>query len=136
MIKYDYKPYESLITVDRGLTREEFLRRCGVRSGYAKNLFGIIYDAIFSEAEDLRESFEKYYGEEYDSFLDYLQREFCLPRNVIEEFSKVLSRGGENITVIRWSQLNYGENGMSDFIFSDELYDEFSASLCSCDIES
>lgn len=136
MIVYNYKPYESLITVDRGLTKEEFLHRSGTKSGYAKKLFEIIYDAIFSEAEDLRESFEKYYSVEYDSFLDYLRREFCLPRAEIEDINKVLSKGGENVTVIRWPQLNYGENGISDFIFSDELYEDFSTILCTCDIES
>lgn len=136
MIKFDYKPYESLITVDRGLTKEEFLHRCGARSGYAKELFGIIYDAIFSEAEDLKESFEKYYNKEYDSFLDYLRREFCLPYTVVEDFRELLSKGGENVTVLCWPQLNYGENGISDFIFSDELYDDFSVALCSCNVES
>ena len=128
-IRYDYAPYESLLLVNKGLTRDEFLQRVGAEKGYAVELFSTIYDSIFSESEDLKDSYEKYYICEFNSFEEYLRKEFSMPWEIAKLWSDVYERE-DNLTVIRWAHLDYGENGMSDFIFSEELYDKFSNALC------
>ena len=129
-IRYDYEAYESLLIVDKDLSKEEFLRRAGAKGGFAIRHFSNIYDSIFSESEDLRESYKRYYQCEYSSFVEFLHREFFLPAEVAEEFGKSLD-GNDKITIIRWPQLNHGDNGVADLIFSDEVYDIFAGILCS-----
>lgn len=128
-IRYDYEPYKSLLILDKGLSKDVFLRRAGASQGYAVEHFSNIYDSIFSESEDLVESYLRYYQCEYPSFIEFLRREFALPSWVSDEFGKALD-GNDKITVIRWSQLNYGDNGVADLIFSEEVCDAFAKALC------
>ena len=128
-IRYDYEPYVSLLIIDKSLSKEEFLRRAGASQGFAVEHFSNIYDSIFSESEDLVESYFRYYQCEYPSFTEFLRREFALPARIAVEFGKALD-GNDGITVIRWPQLNYGDNGVADLIFSEEISDAFVKALC------
>lgn len=128
-IKYDYAPYESLLLVNKNLSKDEFLIRIGAEKGYAVELFSMIYDSIFSESEDLRDSYEKYYRCEFQSFGEYIHKEFSLPLDLAKTLSKLCEKE-DQITILRWSQLDYGENGIADFIFSEEMYDKFSKVIC------
>lgn len=129
-IRYDYETYESLLIVDKGLSKKEFLHRAGAKKGYSKQLFGMIYDSIFSESEDLKDSFERYYSCEYSSFTEFLRREFSLPRQIAKDFGEA-TESHDKVTVLRWSQLNYGDTGVADLVFSDEIYNTFKNAICS-----
>jgi hypothetical protein len=49
-MRYNYDLYESLIVVDRRLTKKVFLQKAGIMSGkYAENMFSRLYDWLFSE---------------------------------------------------------------------------------------
>lgn len=123
-IRYDYDFYESLLIVDSRLTKEKFLKRAGIISGYAEILFSKIYDALFSESEDLIQSFNKYYVDEFDDFYSYLKREFAIDDESFQQMYELLNVN-PNLKVIRWSQLSFGENSMPDMIFGEEMGDKF-----------
>lgn len=127
-MRFDYDCYESLLIVDKRLSKDLFLQRAGASTGFATQLFSKLYDSIFAESEDLYTSYTKYYTEEYDNFFSYLQHEFSLNKAVFNEI-RIILESNNNLRVIRWSQLSYGENSSMDLIFGEELGDRFAKIL-------
>lgn len=129
-IRYDYNPYESILIVEREISKETFLKRCGAEKGFAATALGEIYDSIFAEAEWLEESYERYYKLEYPaSFMDYIRREFLFPHEIASEIEMILKEYPE-CTLIRWKQLDYGKDGVSDFLFCEDVYPMFQNAIC------
>ena len=59
MIRISVDNYRYVMVVNSKLTRSEFLKRCGASKDYAKDMFGRIYDSIFSEAVFVKELYNK-----------------------------------------------------------------------------
>lgn len=54
--------------------REEFLAALGVsRGGLGEQLFGTVYEALFTTSVELKSEFKKYYSVEYANLAEYLE---------------------------------------------------------------
>lgn len=54
--------------------REEFLALLGVsRGGLGEQLFGTVYEALFTTSVELKGEFKKYYSVEYANLAEYLE---------------------------------------------------------------
>lgn len=118
---YTYEYCRYIMVVNKNITQEYVLEKAGIREGYAKDMFSRLYDSIFSESENLIETYEKYYCQEYDSFGVMLQKMYHVPNDVLESFFKCLKEN-LNYTLIRFDSLSYGEN--IDSLFSSGIFDE------------
>lgn len=69
-----------------------FMERLGVEEGsYASELGERMYEALFCEAIDIVDEYEKYYKSEYASVLKYLASEYGLEMSVLNTIEKQLS---------------------------------------------
>lgn len=116
---YDYCRY--LMVVNRNLTKNYFLDKAGIRGGYAKDMFSRIYDSIFSESEDLVDSYEKYYCQEFDSLGLMLEKKYNVPKETVDKFVQDLQENAD-YTLISFDSLSYGEN--IDNLFSSGVFDK------------
>lgn len=116
---YDYCRY--IMVVNRNLTKDYFLDKAGIRGGYAKDLFSRIYDSIFSESEDLVDSYEKYYCQEFDSWGLMLEKKYNVPKETVDMFIQDLQENAD-YTLIGFDSLSYGEN--IDNLFSSGVFDK------------
>ena len=65
-------------------TREEFLRRAGVReNSYAGELVRNLYDDVFVYSKNLREEYLKYYKIEYPKFSEFADSFSSIPSSVL-----------------------------------------------------
>lgn len=65
-------------------TREQFLRRAGVRQNtYAAELISDLYDDIFVHSKNLREEYLKYYKIEYPKFSKFADAFSSVPESVM-----------------------------------------------------
>lgn len=109
------------MVVNRNLTKDYFLDKAGIRGGYAKDLFSRIYDSIFSESEDLVDSYEKYYCQEFDSWGLMLEKKYNVPKETVDMFIQDLQENAD-YTLIGFDSLSYGEN--IDNLFSSGVFDK------------
>ena len=119
MFTYDFCRY--IMVVNRNLTKDYFLDKAGIRGGYAKDMFSRIYDSIFSESEDLVDSYEKYYSQEFDSLGLMLEKKYNVPKENVDMFIQDL-RENADYTLIGFNSLAYGEN--IDNLFSSGVFDK------------
>lgn len=119
MFTYDYCRY--IMVVNRNLTKDYFLDKAGIRGGYAKDMFSRIYDSIFSESEDLIDSYKKYYCQEFDSWGLMLEKKYNVPKETVDMFIQDLQENSD-YTLIGFDSLSYGEN--IDNLFSSGVFDK------------
>lgn len=115
---FAYDPYCYLMRVHKG-SKEEFLEKAGVKDGYAKEMFGALYDGIFAEALDVEELYHSFFENEYRSFEHFLSIHYSIPSRYIKIFSEVYNN--KNYRLIDFDSLSYGGDGISGFMMSDEL---------------
>lgn len=120
MIRIGYGNYHFVMIVNGRLTRDEFIKRCGAERGYAKDMFGSIYDSIFAEAEDVRQIYEEYYKVEYDSYESFMLMHYCLRREWLDLLLETL-QSNKDYKLIDYDTISYGEGGIDDLIFSDNM---------------
>lgn len=123
-----YNPFNSLIIVRSGLDLTTFLKSAGAQRGYAVRFFTKIYNCIFKESEDLKRSYERYYCCEFESFKDYIQQEFKLEDETIDEIFEALD-SDKSLTLLRWDRYSYGESSLPDLIFDDGNIEPFTKLL-------
>ena len=121
MKKFTYDNFRYIMVVNRNLTKNYFLDKAGIRGGYAKDMFSRIYDSIFSESEDLVDSYEKYYSQEFDSLELMLEKKYNVPKENVDMFIQDL-RENADYTLIDFDSLSYGEN--IDNLFSSGVFDK------------
>ena len=109
------------MVVNRNLTKDYFLDKAGIWGGYAKDMFSRIYDSIFSESEDLVDSYEKYYSQEFDSLEQMLEKKYNVPKETVDKFVQDLQENAD-YTLISFDSLSYGEN--IDNLFSSGVFDK------------
>lgn len=114
---YAYDPYCYLMRVHRG-SKEEFLERAGVKDGYAREMFGALYDGVFAEALDVEELYRSYYANEYKSFEHFLSMHYSIPSSLIKMFSEVLDN--KDYRLIDFDSLSYGGDGVPGLMLSDD----------------
>lgn len=114
-----YDLYRYLMTVHKGM-KEEFLKQAGTTKGFAKTMFGQIYDAIFTEAEDVEYMFEKYYKKEYSNLSKFISMHYCIPDKEVKHYMDALATG--EYRVIDFSSLDYGSSSFENFFTSDEMF--------------
>lgn len=114
---YGYNPYCYLMRVHRG-SKEEFLERAGVTDGYAREMFGSLYDGIFAEALDVEELYRSYYANEYKSFENFISMHYCIPSSLIKMFSEVFDN--KDYRLIDFDSLSYGGDGVPGLMLSDD----------------
>lgn len=74
-------------------TREEFLRRAGVRqNSYAEKLVLDFYDEIFVYSKNLREEYLKYYKMEYPKFAEFANSFSSIPSSVLPKIDRYFQR--------------------------------------------
>lgn len=115
IFEYDFHCY--LMKVHKG-SKGDFLAKAGVKSGYAKEMFGNIYDSIFAEAEDVKSLYEKYYSNEYSDLEHFLEMRYSIPKDCIQEYSDACE--SDMYRLIDFNSLSYGGNGINDFFANEE----------------
>lgn len=118
---FTYDCFRYIMVVNRNLTKDYFLDKAGIRGGYAKDMFSRIYDSIFSESEDLVDSYEKYYSQEFDSLELMLEKKYNVPKETVDKFVQDLQENAD-YTLINFDSLSYGEN--IDNLFSSGVFDK------------
>ena len=121
MKMYTYDCFRYIMVVNRNLTKDFFLDKAGIRGGYAKDMFSRIYDSIFSESEDLVDSYEKYYSQEFDSLELMLEKKYNVPKENVDMFIQDL-RENADYTLIGFDSFSYGEN--IDNLLSSGIFDK------------
>lgn len=121
---YQYDTFSYLMPV-RNVTREDFLTSAGVKGNYAAVMFGGLYDAIFTEAEDVEDLYNKYYSNEYLDLRQFITMHYCVPMPTTEALVSVLQTEGNRI--IDFSSIDYGDDSVDQFVISDEMFDRFYA---------
>lgn len=124
MMRYGYDMYKYLLIVNKNLTKEYFLQQAGVTKGYAKDFFIRIYDSFFAESENVEELFQNYYRQEYTNLNAFLRGYYGIKEEWIKEISDTL-RSNPDYTLIDYHSLDYGDNGIEDMVFSDNLRKRF-----------
>lgn len=115
---FAYDPYCYLMRVHKG-SKKEFLEKAGVKNGYAKEMFGALYDGVFAEALDVEDLYHSYFENEYKSFEQFLSMHYSIPSKYIKLFSEVYDN--KSYRLIDFDSLSYGGDGISGFMMSDEL---------------
>ena len=124
-MKYSYKPYESLLVVDKRLTKDLFIKMAGVQKGkYAADMFSRMYDWIFSEAVYVEDDYKQFYEVEYPNLENFIYKKYCVSNGSLKKMLQ-LKAENENYIIIAFDELSTGYGGFIDFAFSDELYDRF-----------
>jgi hypothetical protein len=119
-ILYAYESYRYLMRVHKG-KKKEFLTLAGAKAGYAKEMFGSIYDAIFSEAIDVKEMYDSYFTNEYKDFEHFLKMHYNIPSNIVKKFSKVAKE--TDFRLIEFDALSYGGDTVPGLVMSDDLFE-------------
>lgn len=114
---YDF--YRYLMTVHKG-TKVDFLKQAGTTRGFAKKMFGQIYDAIFEEAKDVEDMFERYYKLEYHDVSHFVSMHYCIPEKEVKHYTDALATG--KYRVIDFSSLDYGSSSFENLFTSDEMF--------------
>ena len=118
-LSYDF--YKSILALNGNLSKEEFLDKCGVSGGYAKEVFSRIYDNIFSELIDLEEEYKLYYSREYDSFEAFLFRKMNIGYDDIVALMK-FKESKDYIKIYRSGDSSSGDYGIGQFVFSETMH--------------
>lgn len=118
---FAYGAYKYLLVHNKDLSLDIFLQRVGARAGYAKDMFTDIYNAIFIEGDDVRELFNTYYVQEYQSIENFLLKYYSLPLSLAAEWATLLDSGKE---IVCFDSLSYGLPQIDDFILG-EMFDRF-----------
>lgn len=121
-MKLGYDFYQSLILVNKNLTKEIFIERTGAKDGYSLNMFSRMYDSITSELIDVDKEYEKYYSFEYESMEHFLYRKYNLKEKYIVELMEA-RKNNPNCSLYRKDDNSYGDYGIAQFTFSDTMYD-------------
>lgn len=121
-MKLAYDFYKSFILIHKDLTKERFLAEVGVKKGFSYDMFSRIYDSVTSGLINAEEEYQKYYSFEYDSFEKYLYRKLNMKSSEIEELLNY-KKENPNCILYRKNDNAYGDYGLSQFIFSDTMYD-------------
>lgn len=121
-MKLSYDFGNSLLLLNRKLTKDIFLEKAKVKSSYSLNLFSKMFDSIFSELIDVENEFEKYYSFEYESIEHYLYKKYNLKS---DHLFKLMEERKENpdCGLYRKDDFSYGDYGLSQFAFSDTMYE-------------
>lgn len=117
-----YDTFRYLMPV-RSITREDFILHAGAKGGFASEMFGSIYDAIFVEADDVWELYKRYYNQEYQSFEHFISMHYNVPLEASQKLSKIIENIGNKL--IDFSSVDFGSDEVEQFVFSDDLYDRF-----------
>lgn len=124
-MKYSYRSYESLLIINKLLTKELFIEKAGVKTGkYAADMFSRMYDCIFSEAVYVEDDYNKYYKVEYPNLENFVYKKYCVSKSSLKKMLK-LKEENDNYIIIAFDELSTGYGQFIDLIFSDELYDRF-----------
>lgn len=117
-----YDTFRYLMPV-RSISREEFILQAGAKSGFASEMFGSIYDAIFVEADDVWELYNKYYKQEYKSFEHFISMHYNIPMKASQRLSKIIENKDNKL--IDFSSVDFGYDEIEQFVFSDDMYGRF-----------
>lgn len=116
---YGYDSYRYLMRVHKG-EKNDFLRLAGANKGYAKEMFGSIYDAIFAEAKDVLEMYQNFYVNEYKDFEHFLTMHYSIPSTVVKKLAKVQEE--KDYRLIDFDALSFGGDAVSELVMSDDYF--------------
>ena len=119
-LAYDFS--KSLLLINKNLTKENFIERAGVKDGYSLNMFSRMYDSVTSELIDVDIEYKKYYSFEYGSLEQFLYRKYNLKGKYIDELMEERKNNPDCI-LYRKDDSSYGDYGISQFTFSETMYD-------------
>lgn len=117
-----YDTFRYLMPV-HSISREDFILKAGAKGGFASEMFGSIYDAIFVEADDVWESYNTYYKQEYKSFEHFISMHYNIPMEASQRLSNIIENKDNKL--IDFSSVDFGSDEIEQFVFSDDMYERF-----------
>lgn len=121
-MKLGYDFYKSLLLINKNLTKEIFIEKSGVQDGYSLRMFSRMFDSITSELIDVDKEYKKYYSFEYYSIESFLYRKYNLKEKHIVELMEE-RKNNPDCLLYRKDDNSYGDYGITQFTFSDTMYD-------------
>lgn len=116
IIGYDF--YRYIMTVHKG-DKKEFMKRAGVKSGFAKEFFSNLYESVFAEAIDVEELYMRYYSKEYQTLEKFISMHYGIPNSEVSSFVTSIKSG--DYRIIDFSTIDYGNGQFNNFFTSDEM---------------
>lgn len=120
-MKLGYEYDESFLLIHKNLTKEVFLEKAGVSSGFSYEMFSHMYDSITSELINMDKEYHEYYSFEYLSLEAFLYKKFNLKPKSINKLIKAREKNPECI-LYRKDDYAYGDYGLTQFTFSETMY--------------
>jgi hypothetical protein len=118
----NYRYSESLLLINKNLTKELFLQKAGVTKGYAYEMFSSMYDSIHSELINVKEEYNKYYSFEYPTPEDFLYKKLNIKWEHIETVIKQMKKNPDYILYRKSDDYSHGHYGLTQFTFSETMY--------------
>ena len=115
---FAYDSYRYLMKVHKG-EKEDFLAQAGAREGYSREMFSMLYDAVFSEASDVKELYNEYYSNEYRDIRHFLSMHYSIPDKYLSEYVDVCE--SEDYRLIDFNSLSYGGDAVNGLVMSDDM---------------
>lgn len=112
----------SLFLINKNLTKEIFFNRTGSLSGYSLYTFSRMYDSLTSELISVDREYEEYYSFEYESLEQFLYKKYNLREKDIEVLLEERKKNPDCI-LYRKDDNSYGDYGLSQFSYSDPMYE-------------
>lgn len=114
---FGYGAYRYLTSAHKG-TKQDYLKRAGVKKGFAKQMFGDIYDSVFREAIDVEELYKEYFLKEYSSLEQFISMRYSIPKVYTQQLIKAINTG--DYRIIDFSGIDVG-NSSFDALISDDV---------------
>jgi len=118
----NYRYDESLLLINKNLTKELFLQKAGVTKGYAYEMFASMYDSIHSELINIKEEYTKYYSFEYPMLEAFLYKKLNVKWDHIKMVAKQMEKNPDCILYRKKDGYSHGHYGLTQFTFSDTMY--------------
>lgn len=111
--RYNYDSY--LLKVHKG-TKKLFLKNAGIKKGYAREMFGTIYDGIFAEANDVQSLYKDFFFNEYQDLIHFIKMRYSVPKNQVQPYVDACE--SNEFSLIDFETSNYSVRG---FLMNDKL---------------
>ena len=123
MIIYKYNKRSDniyIIHIKKNISKCKFLKKIKVKSNcFGGLLFSRIYDSFFSEIIDLNLEYRKYHNCEYNTFNEFLQKKYNIPKEVALKGEKKLAKFKNTSLFFKKEDVS-GDYNLESFIMSEE----------------
>lgn len=117
---YMYDDFEFMFLIHKDIDRDAFLQLAGAKQGYARDMFGRMYDSLLRETLDVQEEYQLYYSTEYGNLGKYLYRKWNLDFDQVNEIMTHLKENSD-LRLLRRIERSYQGTELRRFMTEDPM---------------